>query len=92
MAVVGGEAGGQAPPLPPRVFTKVVARYAPLVLPAPLHNLPKNYIKNLPKFIGEGDLIAAEHINFFDQFADILGLEHEDVYSRLFVQTFEEQV
>jgi hypothetical protein len=71
------------------VFAKVAARYAPLVLPVPLHDLPENYIKNLPKFTGEGDLTAAEHINFFDQFADILGIEHEDVYSRLLVQTFE---
>jgi hypothetical protein len=56
------------------VFAKVAARYAPLVLPVPLYNLPKNYIKNLTKFTGEGDLTVAEHINFFDQFADILGL------------------
>jgi hypothetical protein len=34
------------------------------VLPVPLHDLPENYIKNLPKFTGEGDLTAAEHINF----------------------------
>jgi hypothetical protein len=88
----GGGVGGQGPLPPPRVFAKVAARYAPLVLPVPLHDLPENYIKNLPKFTGEGDLTAAEHINFFDQFADILGLEHEDVYSRLFVQTFEGQV
>jgi hypothetical protein len=46
----------------------------------------------LPKFTGEGDLTAAEHINFFDQFTDILGLEHEYVYSRVFVQTFKGQV
>jgi hypothetical protein len=87
---LGGGAGGQVPP--PRIFAKVAARYAPLVLPVPLHDLPENYMKNLPKFTGEGDLTAAEHINFFDQFADILGLEHEDVYSRLLVQTFEGQV
>jgi hypothetical protein len=88
----GGGGGGQGPPPPPRVFTKVAARYAPLVLPVPLHDLPENYMKNLPRFTGEGDLTATEHINFFDQFADILGLEHEDVYSRLLVQTFEGQV
>jgi hypothetical protein len=88
---VGG-AGGQGPAPPPKVFAKVAARYAPLVLPVPLHDLPKNYIKNLPKFTGEGDLTAVEHINFFDQFTDILGLEHEDVYSRLLIQTFEGQV
>jgi hypothetical protein len=75
-----------------RIFTKVAARYVPLVIPVPLHDLPKNYMKNLPKFTGQGYLTAAEHINFFDQFADILGLEHEDVYSRLLVQTFEGKV
>jgi hypothetical protein len=86
----GGGAGGQVPP--PRIFAKVAARYAPLVLPVPLHDLPENYMKNLLKFTGEGDLTAVEHINFFDQFVNILGLEHEDVYSRLLVQTFEGQV
>jgi hypothetical protein len=89
---VGGGGGGQGPPLPPRIFAKVVVRYAPLVLLVPLHDLLENYMKNLPKFIGEGDLTATEHINFFDQFVDILGLEHEDIYSRLLVQTFEGQV
>ena len=86
----GGGAGGQVPP--PQIFAKVAARYAPLVLPVPLHDLPENYMKNLPKFTGEGDLTTAKHLNFFDQFTDILGLEHEDVYSRLLVQTFEGQV
>jgi hypothetical protein len=37
-------------------------------------------MKNLLKFMGEGDLTAAEHITFFDYFVDILGIEHEDVY------------
>jgi hypothetical protein len=74
------------------VFTKVAARYAPLVFPIPLHDLPENYIKKLPKFTGEGDLTAVEHINFFDQFVDIFGIEHEDIYLRLLVQTFEGQV
>jgi ribonuclease HI len=92
MAGVGRGGGGQPNPPPPGVFAKVAARYAPLVLPAQLHDLPDNYIKNLPKFTGEGDLTAIEHINFFDQFADICGIEHEDVYSRLLVQTFEGQV
>jgi hypothetical protein len=82
---LGGGGGGQGPPPPPRFFTKVVSRYAPLVLHIPLHNLPENYMKNLPKFTGEGDLTATEHINLFYQFADILGLEHEDVYSSLLV-------
>jgi len=87
----GGAPGGGQVPLP-RTFAKVAARYAPLVLLVPLHGLPDNYMKILPKFIGEGDLTAQEHINVFDQFADILEIEHEDVYSRLLVQTFERQV
>jgi hypothetical protein len=86
----GGPAGSQAPL--PGIFAKVATRYAPLVRPVPLQDLPKNYMKILPKFTGEGDLTTQEHINFFDQFADILGIEHEDVYSRLLVQNFEGQV
>jgi hypothetical protein len=86
----GGPAGGQASF--PGIFAKVATRYAPLFLPVPLHDLPKNYMKILPKFTGEGDLTTQEHINFFDQFSDILRIEHEDVYSRLLVQTFEGQV
>jgi hypothetical protein len=95
MATAGGGAGGiggQGQQPPPKVFTKVATRYTPLVLLVPLHDLPENYMKNLPKFTREGDLIAAEHINFFDQFTDIIGLEHEDVYSRLLVQSFEGHV
>jgi len=88
----GGQGPPPPPPPPPRIFSKVATRYAPLVLPVLLHGLPENYMKNLAKFRGEGDLTATEHINFFDHLVDILGLKHEDVYSRLFVQTFEGQV
>jgi hypothetical protein len=86
----GGKEKGQPPPT--IIFSKVVSRYAPLVLPAPLHDLPKIYIENLPKFMGEGDLTAIKHISFFDQFVDMLGIEHEDVYSRMLVHTFEGKV
>jgi hypothetical protein len=97
MAAVGGGGarggGDQGPPPPPlRIFSKVATRYTPLVLPPVLHDLPENYMKNIPNFRGEGDLTATEHINFFDQFVDILGIEHEDVYSRILVKTFEVQV
>jgi hypothetical protein len=89
--VRGGGAGGHGniPVHPPRIFSKFVARYAPLALPSILHDLPDNYMKSLPKFTGEGDLTATKNIAFFDQFADILGIEHEDVYMRLLVQNFE---
>jgi hypothetical protein len=42
-----GGGAGQVPPPPPRIFAKVASRYDPLVLPVPLHDLPKNYMKNL---------------------------------------------
>jgi hypothetical protein len=58
MAGAGGVGGAvdarQAQP--PRIFVKVATRYDPLVLPFFLHDLPKTYMKNLPKFMGEGDL------------------------------------
>jgi hypothetical protein len=63
----------------------VAARYTPLVLPVVLHDFPENYMKNLPKFMGEGDLTATEHIKCFKQFVDILDIEHENFYSRLLV-------
>jgi hypothetical protein len=64
----GGGAGGkvQGPPPPPRIFAKVATRYTPLVPPPILHDLPENYMKNLPKFTREGDLTATEHITYFD--------------------------
>ena len=64
MVGVGGAGGGGGggninPPLPPpRIFAKFVARYSPLSFPVVWHNLHENYMKNLPKFTGERDLIA----------------------------------
>ena len=36
----GGGGGQGPPPPPPRIFSKVEARYTPLVLPPVLHDLP----------------------------------------------------
>jgi hypothetical protein len=70
----------------------VASRYATLVISPVLHDLPENYMKYLAKFMGEGDLIAIENTKVCDQFVDILGIKHEDVYSRILVQNFEGQV
>jgi hypothetical protein len=89
----GGASGQENIPIqPPRIFFKVAARYAPLVLPTILHDLPENYLKSPPKFMGEGDLTTTNHKVIFDQFVDILGIEHEDIYMRLLVKTFKGQV
>jgi hypothetical protein len=89
---VGGGGGQGPPPPPPRIFFKVAARYSPLLLPPILHDLPENYMKNLSEFTREGDLTTTKHIKCFYQFADILNIEYEDVYSRLLVKIFEGQV
>jgi len=66
----GGRGGGSgqvnSPTPPPSIFSKVVVIYDLLSLPANLHDLLDNYMKILPKFIGEGDLTATKHMAFFD--------------------------
>ena len=65
----------------------VAKRYAPLVLPQPLHPLPQGYyLKYLPKYIGEGEGVSTEeHLVAFYSYAENQDIEHEDVWSRLFV-------
>ena len=44
----------------------LVARYAPLILPNPLTAMPtRDYLKYMPKFTGEGDFTAEEHLEDF---------------------------
>jgi hypothetical protein len=44
----------------------IAARYAPLVLPIFLHALPNtNYIKYLPRYNGEVEITAEEHLEAF---------------------------
>ena len=53
--------------LPSRMELIMVARYAPLALPQLLNALPKgDYLKYLPKYIGEGDGTSTEeHLVLF---------------------------
>jgi hypothetical protein len=46
----------------------------------------------IPKFNGESENTTVENLSFFDEFVDMFGIEHEYVYMRLFVQTFEGEV
>jgi hypothetical protein len=66
----GGGDGGQEniSVQPPRIFSKVVFRYAPLALLVILHDLPKKYMKSLSKFTVEVDWTTIEHIVFFYQY------------------------
>jgi hypothetical protein len=64
----------------------VVVRYAPLVLPQPMNPLPVgDYLKYIPKFIGEEDITVEEHLATFYNYADNLNIKNKDVWMRFFV-------
>jgi hypothetical protein len=94
----------QSPPCSPRIHNPmaganfprnrmdsiVVSRYAPLVLPQPMNSLPvEDYLKYMPKFTGEEDIIAEEHLAAFYSYVDNLNIENEDVWMRFFVQSLD---
>jgi hypothetical protein len=71
-----------------RMDVIVAARYAPLVLPQPVNALPVvDYLKYMPKFIGEEDITAEEHLAAFYSYADNLNIENEDLWIRVLVQS-----
>jgi ribonuclease HI len=71
----------------------VAARYAPLILPHPMNPLPAgDYLKYIPKFAGEGDIIIEEHLAAFYSYADNLNIENEDVWMRVFIQIMDGEV
>jgi hypothetical protein len=77
---------------PPRTRMEAIiaARYAPLVLPQPLNALPADgYLKQLPKFTGEGDITAEEHLEAFYSFTDCHVIMDADVWMRIFVHSLE---
>lgn len=58
-----------APPLT-KMQRILAARYAPLVLPNPLHAMPTgDYQKYMPKFTRDGDVTVEEHIEAFYSYA-----------------------
>ena len=53
---------------PPR---PMAARFAPLRLPAVLHDLPQNYSQRISLFDGEGDITVKQHVAKFEDFIDL---------------------
>ena len=51
--------------------------------------MPEHYLKLLPKYDGEQDISAQEHMDKFLNFTDDLLIEDDDVYMIFFVQTLE---
>jgi hypothetical protein len=80
---------GANPPMT-RMEAIIATRYAPLVLPQPLNALPTDgYLKQLPKFTGEGDVTANEHLEDFYSFTDDNVIMHGDVWMRIFVHNLQ---
>jgi hypothetical protein len=83
---------GANPPVN-RMDAIVAARYAPLVLPQPMNPLPTgDYLKYMPKFTGEEDITAEEHLAAFYSYGDNLNIENEDVWMRVFIQSLDGEV
>jgi hypothetical protein len=70
-----------------RMDAIVAARYAPLVLPQPMNSFPPgDYLKYMPKFTREEDIIVEEHLVAFYSYEDNQNIENEDVWMRVFIQ------
>ena len=70
-----------------RIDAIVAARYSPLLLPQLLNALPpRDYLKYMPKFTGEEDVTAEEHLATFYSYADNQNIENEYVWMRFFIQ------
>ena len=69
------------PPIPPR---PMVARFAPLRLPAVMHDLPQNYSQRISVLDGEGSITAKQHVAKFEYFVDLEEVDYMDVKMQLF--------
>ena len=70
----------------------LVALYAPLIFPNPLSAMPTgDYLKYIPKFTGEWDFTAEEHLEAFYSYTENINIEQEDAWTRVFVQSLDGQ-
>jgi hypothetical protein len=73
-----------------RMYAIVATRYGPLILPQPLNALLAcGYLKQLPKFTGEGDITTEEHLETFYSYDDNYVIVNEDVWMRIFVHSLD---
>jgi hypothetical protein len=70
----------------------MAARYAPLVLAAPLHAIPQDYQTRLPQFDGTGPLSAQQHIDKINDYFDLQEVDEVDIQMRLFAQSLTGEV
>ena len=65
----------------------MAARFAPLALPAQLHDLSLGYSQRIRTYGVEGDVSAQQHVIRFNDFCDLKEVDHEDAKMRLFDQS-----
>ena len=67
----------------------MAARFAPLVLPQNLDDMPADYQRKIPLFDGTPQSVTAQqHVDRMADFFDLHEIDAENVTMRLFVQTF----
>jgi hypothetical protein len=74
---------------PPRAME---TGFAPLELPAQLHDLPQNYNQRIRSFDAEENTSDQRHLDWFNDFVDLEEVDHEDAKLRLFVQSLSGEV
>ena len=67
-------------------------RYAPLVLPQQLHDMPQEYQSKIPQFDATIHYTAQQHINKMTDFFELHEIDDSDVQMRLFAQTLTGEV
>ena len=78
--------------LTPNPSPAMDSRFAPLVLPAQLHDLPQAYSTRIKTHSFEGDITAQQHLDRFNDFYDLEEVDHEDAKLRLFAQKISREV
>jgi hypothetical protein len=70
----------------------MAARYAPLVLVVPLHDMPQDYQTRLPQFDGTGPLNAQQHVDKMNDYFDLQEVDEDHIQMRLFAQSLTRDV
>jgi len=65
----------------------MAAKYAPLVLPAPLANMPQDYQSKITLFDGTGPLIAQHHMDKLNDCFDLQEVDDESIKLIIFSQS-----
>jgi hypothetical protein len=70
----------------------MATRFAPLSLPAQIHDFPQNYNQTIKLYDVEGKTSAQKHFDWLNDFFDLEEVDHEDANMRLFVQSLSGEV